>query len=138
MTLQILSGASLLIAALVGGGGIGALLQRRRQGRKLDADALAVEVSARAAEVASEDAHWQALLKTQAEELLEPLRSEVGALRAEVERLRQETSSLRVEVETHRGRYIRALSYIRVLLAWARHPQTADIPQPPAELAVDI
>ena len=82
-------------------------------------------------EDAAEDAHWQAIIKAQAEAIVSPLRVEVDELRGEVR-------VLRAEVETHRARYWRAITYIRVLLAWSRYPGSSDIPAPPAELAVDI
>lgn len=100
------------------------LLQLRAQVRKTDVDAAVAEDTA-------EDAHWQAIVKAQAEAIVAPLRTEVEELRAEVRTLRE-------EVETHRTRYWRAITYIRVLHAWARHPSASDIPAPPAELAVDI
>lgn len=119
------------LTALGGLAGLSAILLWRHQARKIAAEARKLDVDADVAADAGEDAHWQAIIAAQAEAIIAPLRTEVEELRVEVRKLRD-------EVETHRTRYWRAITYIRTLLAWSRHPSTSDVPPPPAELAVDI
>lgn len=126
------------ITALGGLSGLGAVLMWRRQAKKLDADTRHVDTTTDLAVDAGEDSHWKAIVQAQTEALVQPLREEIAALRGEVQLLRVETTTLREQVETHRTRYWRAITYIRALLAWARHPSSSDAPSPPAELAVDI
>lgn len=113
------------------GGGLIAWFRLRPELQQMRANAAHTLVQSAVSEDAAEDAHWQAIIKAQAEAVVSPLRDEVEALRGEVR-------VLRAEVEAHRVRYLRAITYIRVLLAWARHPSTSDAPAPPPELAVDI
>lgn len=122
---------SLLGAIVTIGGGLIAWFRLRPELQQLRAAAQHTMVQAAVTQDAAEDAHWQAIIKAQAEAVVAPLRDEVDQLRAEVR-------VQRAEVEAHRVRYLRAITYIRVLLAWARHPSTSDVPPPPAELAVDI
>lgn len=122
---------SLGSAAVTVIGGVLAWLRFGPELKSLRAQTRKTEIESAISGEAAEDAHWQTILKAQAEAIVAPLR-------AEVEELRGEVRTLRAEVETHRARYWRAITYIRVLHAWARHPSTTDIPSPPAELAVDI
>jgi len=122
---------SILGALVTVGGGLLAWLRLRPEIMQLRASARQTLVAAAVSEDAAEDAHWQAIIKAQTEAIVAPLREEVHQLRGEVRVLRE-------EVETHRARYWRAVTYIRVLLAWSRYPSSTDVPPPPPELAVDI
>jgi len=122
---------SVVGAVVTVGGGLLAWVRLRPEMEKLRADARKAMVDTVVSEDAAEDAHWQAIIKAQTEAIVAPLREEVHQLRGEVRVLRE-------EVETHRARYWRAVTYIRVLLAWSRYPSSTDVPPPPPELAVDI
>lgn len=122
---------SVIGAVITVGGGLLAWFRLRPELNALRAQARHTLVQASVSEDAAEDAHWQAIIKAQAEAVVTPLRDEVEALRTEVR-------VLRAEVEAHRVRYLRAIAYIRNLLAWSRHPHLTDVPPPPPELAVDI
>lgn len=122
---------SIIGALITIGGGLLAWFRLRPELNALRAQARHTLVQASVSEDAAEDAHWQAIIKAQAEAVVTPLRDEVEALRSEVR-------VLRAEVEAHRVRYMRAIAYIRNLLAWSRHPSLSDVPAPPPELAVDI
>jgi len=127
-----------IIFSLGGASGLGSIALWWRQERKLKAETRHLDVATGIAVDESDDAHWQRIVAAQTEALVEPLRAEIEVLRAEQQRMRDEMATLRTEVETHRTRYWRAITYIRALLAWSRHPSTSDAPAPPAELAVDI
>lgn len=115
------------------GGGTVVLLKFWPEIRMLRATAKKTDVDAAVAEDRAEDEHWTAIVKTQTEAIVEPLRREVEGLRAEV-------STLRTEVELVRTRYWRAIAHIRALATWIhRHsPEPVGLPTPPAEIANDI
>lgn len=115
-------------------GGLGTFILVWPQIRKIRAETRKVDVDAALAVDSAEDAHWQSIVKTQAEAIVEPLRTEVAALRGEV-------AGLRTEIEALRTRYWRSIHYIRDLLAWiAKHLPNADPGPPviPADIAQDV
>jgi hypothetical protein len=121
-------------------GSIAVLLRIRHEIRKLRSEAHHLDVEAAVAEKEGDDEHlaaltarWRELVAAQTEEIVQPLRAEVGALRGEV-------ATLRAEVEAVRTRYWRAITHVRALLAWIHrhHTQPDELPLPPVEIAADI
>jgi hypothetical protein len=121
-------------------GSIAVLLRIRHEIRKLRSEAHHLDVEAAVAEKEGDDEHvaaltarWRELVALQTEEIVQPLRAEVGALRGEV-------ATLRAEVEAVRTRYWRAITHVRALLAWIHrhHAQPDGLPLPPVEIAADI
>lgn len=121
-------------------GAVGVLFKVRHEIRKLRAEAHHLDVEAEVEVVKGDDDHtaaittrWREIVAAQTEEIVQPLRAEVTALRGEV-------GVLRAEVEALRTRYWRAITHVRALVAWIHrnHPQPADLPPAPAEIAADI
>lgn len=118
-----------VLTLLLGGGGIAALFKVRHDKR----------IGVAQQETAEDDAlsnRWKAIIETQTKVLLEPMRTELGEVKAEVR-------ALRVDLETSRRKYWSAISHIRTLYTWiSRHMppdiETTQIPEPPATLAEDI
>ena len=107
--------------------------------RRARADARRADIDATIAEDAGEIAHWRAMLQTQVELVVQPLREEVARLRVEVEAARADAAAARADVTQHRTRYWRAVTYIRALLGLlATHAPHATVPPPPAEISADI
>lgn len=116
------------------GGGLIVWFKLRPEIRLLRANAKKADVDAAVAEDAADDAHWAAIVKTQTEAIVQPLRQEVERQGAEIVELRKEVREIRM---TYRS----ALAYIRTLLAWIgrqHHGYPSDLPGAPAEIAADI
>lgn len=113
-------------------GALFAWFKLRPELRKLRSETNKVDVDAALAVEERDDEHWREIVTTQTEAIVQPLR-------AEVERLSREVASLRTEVETFRTRYWRAITYIRMLLAWnGRSGSVEAVPIAPSEIAGDI
>jgi len=100
--------------------------------QKMRAEAGKARVDAAVAVDAADDAHWQAIVTTQTEALIKPLREEIERQGRKLVALEEDLAQV-----THKHRS--AIAYIRtVLAAWRRQMPTVDPPAPPAELAADI
>lgn len=124
----ILSVIGFLITA---SGGLVVWFRLRPDIKKLRAETRRVDLDAALAGDKAEDEHWEAIVRTQVDVIVTPLRQEVTELRAEV-------SALRTEVETFRTRYWRAIAYIRTLLALHGRHSSEPAPTAPSEIAADI
>lgn len=116
---------------------IAGLIAWRKYGpeiRHLSADTRRTVAEAVAIEESAEDAHWQALIKTQTESLLQPLAAEVARLTQKSAEQDAKISELETVVKSIQRRYRLTLdalrAYIRYGLALvALLP--ADVPSPP-------
>lgn len=116
-----------LVVGLFGGGGISSYVQARTDRKR----------GIGQVEVSQNDAiahRWQAIVTTQTEALVTPLRERV-------DELEDDLRDMKLELSTSRAKYWRAIMYIRQLQTYIiRHlpdgqPHT---PDPPAEIAEDI
>lgn len=116
-----------LVGGLFGGGGIATYVQARTDRRK----------SVGEMEVSKNDAisaQWQAIVKTQTESLVAPLRESIREMEEEMD-------GLKGELHDSRAKYWRAVTYIRKLQTYIiRHlPEgQAKPPEPPVEIVGDI
>lgn len=119
---------------LMGGGGIGALWKIRNDKNQ---GVAAHEIN----EDEARTAHWETLLRSQVQLLVEPLERQVGALTTEVAGLRAQVEASATREQESRRKYWRAVSHIRLLTSWISHHMPEGTPSPPipsAELAEDI
>jgi uncharacterized protein HemX len=124
------------VVALLGGGGVSALIKARAD----RAQGVAQQ------ETAEDDAlsnRWKMIIETQTKVLLEPMQTQLTELKAEVEKWKGEVKKVQDELETSRRKYWNAIAYIRTLLIWISRHMPADIeqtavPEPTANIAEDI
>lgn len=87
------------------------------------------------------NAHWESLLRSQIELVVDPLRKTIGDLNDEVEKLRGEVKSTTDLERATRSKYWRAVNHIRVTTAWIAQHMPPGTPAPPmlsADLAEDL
>lgn len=118
-----------VVVALLGGGGVGAVIKAR-------ADKAAGVSQTETAEDDAVVARWQKLIETQTLILLDPLQKKVSGLETEV-------STLKTELTATHQKYWSAIGYIRQLLLWfnrnmPENMEDTQIPQAPARLTEDL
>lgn len=87
------------------------------------------------------DAHWRGLIKTQMEDVIEPMRERMAEQDRRIAEQGAEIRELRTEVGVIRTRYWKAIQYIRTLHTWIARHMPADVPPPPdipADLIDDV
>lgn len=131
------------VGALVSGsifGGIAALLVAIPQIRKIRSEARKSDVDAAVAEDRADDEHWAAIIQTQAEAVVRPLREELDRVSAKAAALEQRLDRMQADFDTLRTRYWRAISHIRSLMTWIHrhHTDPDSLPSAPAEISADI
>lgn len=132
--------AVLLVALplLLGSGGIVAWLKVRADKKQgVQSHELALDESV--------DRRWREIIETQTSALVTPLREELAAVKAEFREAKAEMRAreerLEQELMASRGKYWRAINYIRTMQAWiSRHIPAGTEPPPvlPADILDDI
>ena len=131
---------TVLVAALVGTGGVSALIKARSDKK------LGIAASERAEQDAVNN-RWLAIIEAQTKSLLEPLQAALAATRAELEShklsSKEEIAALNRKLEERTKKYWSAISHIRTLYTWiGRHMgdsvENTAVPEPPATIMEDI
>lgn len=124
----------LTAVGVLSGGGISAMMKAindRKQG--VDAHELS--------EDEARNSHWESVLRSQVELVVEPMRTTVKDLEKQVELLRGELKSAVEREASTRSKYWRSINHIRITTAWISQHMPPGTPSPPmlsADLAEDL